>query len=211
MSLQQGFASTGMGPRHHFAEQQFGRPKCRKGSKATISTPWCDVRFTPNNDRDSELPGGRLVPTAGTHLGGLFLPAAPNCRIETTPRRNRERIATNMGLEGRRRAGFLPPPHAWVAPDNASQRKHVRGHLYHRVGASSIMPIEIYKAYLIETFESSVGRYRARVRRLDGQNIKNLTDGSRETESVPTSGIEAFSEDGALRLAKEMIIRGEMK
>jgi hypothetical protein len=36
-----------------------------------------------------------------------FLSAAPNCRIETTPRRNRERTAATIGVEGRHRAGII--------------------------------------------------------------------------------------------------------
>jgi hypothetical protein len=67
------------------------------------------------------------------------------------------------------------------------------------------LTIETYKVYLIETFESSEGRYRARVRRLDGRKIKIPTDSNREVDSITTSGMAAFSVDGALKSAKEMI------
>jgi hypothetical protein len=51
IGLQQGFAISGMGFRHQFAQQQFSGPKCRNGSKATFSVPLADVRFTPESDR----------------------------------------------------------------------------------------------------------------------------------------------------------------
>jgi hypothetical protein len=73
------------------------------------------------------------------------------------------------------------------------------------------MSVSDYKAYSVEIFESSPGRYRARVHRLDGHKIKILTDNSREVASITTSGIAAFSVDDALALAKEMIDGGGME
>jgi hypothetical protein len=57
--LQQGFALDDMGFRRNFAKQQFGGPKCRNGSKATISAPRPDVRCYPQSDRNSDVPSGR--------------------------------------------------------------------------------------------------------------------------------------------------------
>ena len=73
------------------------------------------------------------------------------------------------------------------------------------------MPVTTYQAYSIETFESSQGRYRARVSRLNGHKIKILTDDNKEVDLITTGGMEAFSIDDALRVAKEMINGGGME
>jgi hypothetical protein len=67
-----------------------------------------------------------------------------------------------------------------------------------------------YKAYVIEALETSPGRWRARVRRLDGQAIKILTDNGKETDSITTGGMERFSAPDAMTVAKEMIDGGGM-
>jgi hypothetical protein len=67
-----------------------------------------------------------------------------------------------------------------------------------------------YKDYLIETLETSPGRWRARVRRVDGRRIKILIP-EKEVESIPTGGMESFSVDDAVALAKEMIDGGGMQ
>jgi hypothetical protein len=66
-----------------------------------------------------------------------------------------------------------------------------------------------YKGYLIETLETSPRRWRARVRRLDGQKIKISVPAS-EVESITTSGMESFSVDDAVQVAKSMIDGGGM-
>ena len=48
-----------------------------------------------------------------------------------------------------------------------------------------------YKDYSIEALETSRGRWRARIRRRDGQTIKILIDGD-ETESFMIGGMESF-------------------
>jgi hypothetical protein len=69
-----------------------------------------------------------------------------------------------------------------------------------------------YKDYLIETLETSPSGWRARVRRVDGQKIKILTDADgKEVESITTSGRGSFSVDDAVALAKEMIDGGGMQ
>jgi hypothetical protein len=66
-----------------------------------------------------------------------------------------------------------------------------------------------YKGYSIETLETSPSRWRARVRRLDGQKIKIPVTGN-EVESITTGGMESFSPDDALQVAKSMIDGGGM-
>jgi len=59
MELQQGFMADGMGLNRHCAQQQFNRPKCRYGSKASFWATWTDVRYYPQSDRDRDVPDGR--------------------------------------------------------------------------------------------------------------------------------------------------------
>ena len=61
-----------------------------------------------------------------------------------------------------------------------------------------------YKDYEIEPFESSPGRWRARVRRKDGRKIKN------ETDLITTGGVESFSANAVIAVAIEMIDGGGM-
>jgi hypothetical protein len=68
---------------------------------------------------------------------------------------------------------------------------------------------ERYNGYAIEPFESSPGRWRAKVRRLDGQKIK-IKVPTKEVDSIETGGMEGFSSDDAIRMAKEMIDGGGM-
>jgi hypothetical protein len=67
-----------------------------------------------------------------------------------------------------------------------------------------------YKGYRIEPLETSPGRWRARIRRVDGRKIKILIP-AKEVESILTSGMESFSVDHAVALAKEMIDGGGMQ
>jgi hypothetical protein len=66
-----------------------------------------------------------------------------------------------------------------------------------------------YKAYVIEPFETEPGRYRALVRRIDGQKIKTFPD-RQEHDSITTGGMESFSADDAVHVAKKMIDGGGM-
>jgi hypothetical protein len=66
-----------------------------------------------------------------------------------------------------------------------------------------------YKGYSIETLETSPSRWRARVRRLDGQKIK-IHVPPHEVESITTGGMESFSVDDAVEVAKSMIDGGGM-
>jgi len=66
-----------------------------------------------------------------------------------------------------------------------------------------------YKGYSIEMLETSPSRWRARVRRLDGQKIKIHVTGN-EVESLTTGGMESFSVDDAAQVAREMIDGGGM-
>lgn len=66
-----------------------------------------------------------------------------------------------------------------------------------------------YKDYLIEPLETSPGRWRARMRRADGRKIKVHITGN-EVDSLTTSGMESFSIDDAVQLAKEAIDGGGM-
>jgi hypothetical protein len=61
-----------------------------------------------------------------------------------------------------------------------------------------------YKDYEIEPFESSPGRWRARVRRKDGRKIKN------ETDQITTGGMESLSANAVIAVAIEMIDDGGM-
>ena len=65
-----------------------------------------------------------------------------------------------------------------------------------------------YKDYLIEPVETSSTRWRAPVRRLGGQKIKTFEGG--EFAFIPTGGIETFSIDDAVAVAKEMIDRDRL-
>lgn len=69
---------------------------------------------------------------------------------------------------------------------------------------------EQYKAYLIEAVETSSGRWRARIRRVDGRKIKNLITGT-EREVETTGGMESFSPEAAVAGAKEGIDGGGME
>ena len=51
--------ADGMGLNRHCAQQQFNRPKCRYGSKASFWATWTDVRYYPQSDRDRDVPDGR--------------------------------------------------------------------------------------------------------------------------------------------------------
>lgn len=66
-----------------------------------------------------------------------------------------------------------------------------------------------YKDYLIEPVETSPGRWRARMRRADGRKIEIPITGS-ERESLMTDGMESFSADDAVKLAKVAIDGGGM-
>jgi hypothetical protein len=66
-----------------------------------------------------------------------------------------------------------------------------------------------YKGYVIEPFESSPGRWRARVRRVDGRMIDIPVTGN-SVESIETGGMEGFSANAAINVAKEMIDGGGM-
>ena len=66
-----------------------------------------------------------------------------------------------------------------------------------------------YKEYEIEPFESSPGRWRARVRRFDGRKIKIAVIND-EVGSISTGGTESFSAEDAIALAREMIDGGGM-
>ena len=70
--------------------------------------------------------------------------------------------------------------------------------------------MEHYKGYKIEELQTSPGRWRSRVQRLDGQKIKILSDG-KEVESITTGGMESFSPADAIALAKQMIDGGGMQ
>jgi hypothetical protein len=61
-----------------------------------------------------------------------------------------------------------------------------------------------YKNYLIETFQSSPQRWRARLRRIDGRKIKILVTGN-ERDSITTDGMEGFSPEDAMKVAIEII------
>jgi hypothetical protein len=67
-----------------------------------------------------------------------------------------------------------------------------------------------YKDYVIEILETSPKRWRALVRRLDGQKIKIFVP-EKEVESITTSGMESLTADDAVQLAKEMIDGGGMQ
>jgi hypothetical protein len=66
-----------------------------------------------------------------------------------------------------------------------------------------------YKHYEIEPFESSPGRWRARVRRVDGRKIK-IAVINNEVEFITTGGMESFSAEDAIAVAREMIDGGGM-
>ena len=55
MPLQQGFATSGMGPNQHFAQQQYSKADVRIGSLADIPQCTRHVRFTPNSGHSREL------------------------------------------------------------------------------------------------------------------------------------------------------------
>jgi hypothetical protein len=63
-----------------------------------------------------------------------------------------------------------------------------------------------YKGYLIEPFETSPGRWRARFRRLDGKTFGRHTDDNK-FEQMDTVGIgmDRLSVQDAVEQAKEMI------
>jgi hypothetical protein len=67
-----------------------------------------------------------------------------------------------------------------------------------------------YKDYVIEILETSPNRWRARVRRHDGENIK-ISVPEKEVESITTSGMESLTTDDAVQLAKGMIDGGGMQ
>jgi hypothetical protein len=60
--------------------------------------------------------------------------------------------------------------------------------------------------YLIESFESSPERWRARVRRGDAQKIRTAT--GEEFESITTGGMESLNEKDAITVAQKMIDQG---
>lgn len=59
-----------------------------------------------------------------------------------------------------------------------------------------------YREHLIEPFQSAPRRWRAMVRRSDGRAIKTA-DG--EFPFIATGGIEAFTPDDAIEIAKKLI------
>jgi hypothetical protein len=63
---------------------------------------------------------------------------------------------------------------------------------------------------VIEPLETSSGRWRARVQRADGRRIKIFVP-EKEVDSITTGGMESFSPDDAIALAKEMIDGGGMQ
>lgn len=67
-----------------------------------------------------------------------------------------------------------------------------------------------YKDYSIEALETSRGRWRARIRRRDGQTIKILIDGD-ETESFMIGGMESFTAEAAVDEAKKLIDGGGIR
>ena len=71
------------------------------------------------------------------------------------------------------------------------------------------MSVVRYKDYEIEPFESSPGRWRARVRRIDGRKIR-LPVNNNETNLITTGGIESFSPEAVIAIACEMIDEGGM-
>lgn len=68
-----------------------------------------------------------------------------------------------------------------------------------------------YKDYLIEPLETSPGRWRPRVRRIDGRKIKNLIKGDEAELIIMDTGMEHFSADAAVAQAKEIIDGGGMQ
>ena len=61
-----------------------------------------------------------------------------------------------------------------------------------------------YKHYLIEPYEAEPGLWRARVRRMDRQNIKIPPDG-REYPFIETRGMERGTKDHAIQAGKDLI------
>jgi hypothetical protein len=66
-----------------------------------------------------------------------------------------------------------------------------------------------YKQYEIEPFEISPARWRARVRRVDGRKIK-VPVINNEVDFITTGGMESFSAEDAIAVAREMIDGGDM-
>jgi hypothetical protein len=60
-----------------------------------------------------------------------------------------------------------------------------------------------YKEYSIEPFETEPHRWRANIRRLDGQKIK--TADGRKHAFIRTGGMECFSADEAVQVARRLI------
>jgi hypothetical protein len=77
-----------MGFNSQFALQQFSGPKCRNGSKATISASRRDVRYYPQSDRDSDLPRGRYVPIPTKVRRSKIRPSGPVPRGGCGARKN---------------------------------------------------------------------------------------------------------------------------
>jgi hypothetical protein len=66
-----------------------------------------------------------------------------------------------------------------------------------------------YKGFRIEPIETSPARWRAKISRPDGRKIKVLVTGD-EHDSITTGGMEAFSAEAAIDIAKEAIDGGGM-
>ena len=110
------------GSRIIFAQQHFSGPKCRDGSKATMSVPRHDVRYSPNSDH---LLRGRfhLPLSAGCGSGrGVASPLLPDrrrghchrrrwfgrVRADPTPAVRRSGGAVRVRPVRTRRPGFAP-------------------------------------------------------------------------------------------------------
>ena len=64
-----------------------------------------------------------------------------------------------------------------------------------------------YKGFLIESVETSTGRWRAKISRFDGRMVKVAVTGL-EHDSITTGGMEAFLAEAAIDLAMQAIDGG---
>jgi hypothetical protein len=66
-----------------------------------------------------------------------------------------------------------------------------------------------YKGFLIDPVETSPGRWRAKISRPDGRKIKVAVT-EVEHDSITTGGMETFSAEAAIEMAKQAIDGGGM-
>jgi hypothetical protein len=66
-----------------------------------------------------------------------------------------------------------------------------------------------YKGFLIDPVETSQGRWRAKISRPDGCKIRVIVT-EVEHDSITTGGMESFSANAAIEMAKQAVDGGGM-